>query len=74
MKKDNLIPGHSASLHRTVKLKGPLQLAPPNLGTGLLHFRVLVRVPMPQVRVQSPNDVHLPKPPSTEKLRGFDRY
>lgn len=58
--------GHGPSSQPVDSCKSPTQLTPPYSGTGLLHSRVLVCVPVLQVTVHVFHSLQSVKPPSTE--------
>lgn len=49
------LPGQAGRLQYSVFLADPVHALPPLAGAGLLHFLVLVRVPLPQVTEQTPS-------------------
>lgn len=48
-------PGQAGRVQTSVFFADPVQSLPPLAGAGLLHFLVLVRVPLPQVTKQTPS-------------------
>ena len=48
----------------------PMQYFPPCWGAGLLHWRLAIRTPPPQVLEQEPNWLQLPHPPSMGSRSG----
>ena len=63
-KKEN-VPGHFCVLHDLDSILGPwlLQFLPPWAGGGLMHERLLMSFPPPQVRVHDSNPLHSLYPP-----------
>ena len=61
-------------MHKLVSIGDPVQFAPPGGGTGLLHSRVLVFLPCPQVAEQGPNMDHSLQPPSSIKFTEIEWF
>ena len=59
------LPGHSLILQARFSMKGPLHSWPPFFGAGLLHFRVRVLIPEPQVSEHGVKMLHWENFPST---------
>ena len=60
----HFIPGQVSGLHNCVSDDSPAHELPSPTGEGLVHVRVLVKLPPPQVTVQV-SLVHELQPPST---------
>ena len=62
----SFVPLHDRILHFFVCLRFPLHLFPPPEGGGLVHERVRVFFPLPQVLLHLLNADQLVNPPSTD--------
>ena len=66
------IPGQGLILQSTFITEFPGQGNPPFEGAGLLHSRVLVIVPFPQVAEQAEGGFHCPQFPFTKDDKNKD--